>query len=347
VGYTVGSLHLVALAGGSVAAGLASRRVEAATSRRGLVLIGVAGMGAGAVALGAAPALPATLAASLVMGLCGTLTLVGAQAALADQHGERRAVALGEANVAASLGALSVPLVVGAGEAAGLGWRLAVATGAAIGALLVWRVRATGVREPAATAGAHDAGPLSARARVGLILVFCVVCAEWSVSFWGATFADDVVGLSTDAAVTLSSAFFAAMLAGRLAGSALARRFSAERLVAAALAVALGGFPVLWLAQGAVGAGTGLVLVGLGIGSLFPMCLAITLAAAPGLTTLASGRAVTAGSAAILLAPLVLGQVGDAGGLRLAFGLVPVFLILAATTLAALARHPVPAPSAA
>jgi MFS family permease len=337
----------VALAAGSVAAGLASRRVETATSRRGLVILGVAGMATGAVALGAAPSLPATIAASLLMGLAGTLTLVGAQAALADQHADRRAVALSEGNVAASLGALGVPLVVGAGEAIGLGWRLALGAGAAAGALLAWRVRASGIHEPAVVAGRDGGGPLPDRARVGLVLIFCAVCAEWSVSFWGATFADDVVGLSTDAAVALSSAFFGAMLAGRLVGGALARRVSAERVVAGALAVAVGGFPVLWLAQGIASAGTGLILVGLGIGSLFPMCAAITFAAAPGLTTLVSGRAVTAGSTAMLLAPLALGQIADAGGLRVAFGLVPVFLALAATTLAVLARTPHPAPATA
>ncbi|MEA2227806.1 MAG: hypothetical protein QOF04_1436 [Solirubrobacteraceae bacterium] len=337
----------MALAGGSIAAGLASRRIETATSRRGLVIVGIAGMATGALALGAAPSLPATLAASLLMGLAGTLALVGAQAALADQHADRRAVALSEGNVAASLGALSVPLVVGAGEAVGLGWRLALGAGAAAGALLVWRVRVAGVREPTAVAGRDGAGPLPDRARVGLLLIFCAVCAEWSVSFWGATFADDAVGLSTDAAVALSSAYFGAMLVGRLAGGALARRVSAERLVAGALALALAGFPVLWLAQGVGSAGAGLVLVGLGIGNLFPLCAAITFAAAPGLTTLVSGRAVTAGSTAMLVAPLALGQLADAGGLRLAFGLVPVFLALAATTLAVLARRPHPAPATA
>ena len=344
LGYTVASFHVAALAIGSVIGALASRRVERATSRRELVALGVTGMAAGGVCLAATPTLVGTIGASLLMGVSGTLSLVGAQAALADRHGERRAVALGEANVAASLGAFSVPLIVAAGEATGLSWRLALAVGALIGALLAWCVRATGVHEPRAVARARSVSSLPAAARIALALVFCVVCVEWSVGFWGASFADDQVGLSTDAAVTLSTLFFAAMLAGRLAGSALARRVAVERLVAVGLAVAFAGFPLLWLADDAFAAGAGLVLIGLGVAALFPLSAAITFAAAPGLTTLASGRAVTAGAAAILSAPLILGQLADAGGLRLAFGVVPVFLAMAAGALALVVRRPRPVP---
>jgi MFS family permease len=275
----------------------------------------------------------------MIMGLCGTLTLVGAQAALADRHGEQRAVALSEANVAASLGAMTVPLLAGAGEAAGAGWRLALAAGVGGGALLAWRVRSRGVTEDGG-ARPDDEAPaagLPGRARVSLALVFCAVCAEWSVAFWGATFADDEVGLRATAAVALSSVFFGAMLLGRLAASALARRHGPARLVAGSLALALAGFPLLWTAGATVPAAAGFLLVGLGIGGLFPLSVALTFAAAPGRSTLASARAVTAGSVAILSAPFVLGQVADAAGLRAAFGLVPVFLLCAAVALAVLA----------
>jgi fucose permease len=217
-----------------------------------------------------------------------------------------------------------VPLIVAAGEATGFGWRLALGVGAVLCAFLALRARAAGVHEPEALSRVRSAGPMPTAARVALVLVFCVVCLEWSVGFWGATFADDQVGLSTDAAVTLSSVFFAAMLAGRLGGSALSRRIAADRLVAVGLSLALAGFPVLWLAEDALTAGAGLVIIGFGVAALFPLSAAITFAAAPGLTTLASGRAVTAGSAAVLTAPLILGQLADAGGLRLAFGVVPV-----------------------
>lgn len=95
------------------------------------------------------------------------------------------------------------------------------------------------------------------------------------------------------------------------------------------------------MAEDALTAGAGLVIIGFGVAALFPLSAAITFAAAPGLTTLASGRAVTAGSAAVLTAPLILGQLADAGGLRLAFGVVPVFLLMGAGS--ACGRDPAPA----
>ena len=158
IGYTAGSLHLTAFALGSVFAALASRRVQAVTGRGGLVLLGVGGMAAGVLGLAIAPTLAGTLAASLLMGVSGTWTAVGAHGSLADEHGARRAIALGEAGAAGSLGALSVPLVVAAGEATGLGWRLAPAVGIALGGLLAWRIRSSGLREPMTRAGSRRRG---------------------------------------------------------------------------------------------------------------------------------------------------------------------------------------------
>ena len=60
-------------------------------------------MGAGAIGLTAGRIAAVTVGSVLVMGVGGGLLLVTIQAALADHHGERRAVALAEANVAASI----------------------------------------------------------------------------------------------------------------------------------------------------------------------------------------------------------------------------------------------------
>jgi len=45
-----------------------------------------------------------TVSATLVMGLFGGVLLVSVQAALADHHGEARAIAFAESNVIASVG---------------------------------------------------------------------------------------------------------------------------------------------------------------------------------------------------------------------------------------------------
>jgi hypothetical protein len=76
VGYSVASFDVAALAIGSVAGAVVSRRVEYASSRRTLVALGAAGMAAGGVSLAAAPNVIGTLGAALLMGVSGTWSLV-------------------------------------------------------------------------------------------------------------------------------------------------------------------------------------------------------------------------------------------------------------------------------
>ena len=93
------------------------------------------------------------------------------------------------------------------------------------------------------------------------------------------------------------------------------------------------GFAILWPSTGPVQALVGLSLLGLGLGNLFPMGMAVTVALAPGRAVLASGRAVGVTSFAVLLAPLTVGTLADATSLTAAFGVVPVALALAAVGL--------------
>ena len=144
--------------------------------------------------------------------------------------------------------------------------------------------------------------------------------------------------MSTDTAVSLMAGYFGGVVAGRTLGSRLARRHDPARLLALALAVAAAGFAILWPATGAAQALVGLSLLGLGLGNLFPMGIAVTVALAPGRAVLASGRAVGMTSFAVLLAPLTVGTLADATSLTAALGVVPVVLALAAAALALVRR---------
>jgi MFS family permease len=335
--YTLGSLHLSAFAAGGFVTATLARRFEALHGRAALAGVGIAGLAAGALGLIAAPTPAVSLLGAAFMGATGGWTLIGVQAALADHHPAHRAVALTEANVAASAGALLLPLAVSA--AAWLGsWRLVVPAAAVAGVLLLAGLKATGLTM-AAVADAGDAGDrLPPRVWLGLLTLFSLICAEASATFWSASFVDDVVGLPTGTAVALTSAFYGAMLLGRLAGGALARRISAPRLLAVAIAVAAVAFPLLWLAGGAVSATGGLLALGLGMGTFWPLGVAVTMEAAPQATAGVSARTVMAGATAGALSPLLLGPLGDAVGLMAAFAIVPVSLAVAAVSLAAFVR---------
>ena len=98
------------------------------------------------------------------------------------------------------------------------------------------------------------------------------------------------------------------------------------------------GFVVLWPSTAPAQALAGLTLLGIGLGNLFPMGVSVTVALAPERAALASGRAVSVTSFAVLLAPLTVGTLADATSLTAALGIVPVLLVLAAVGLTLVRR---------
>jgi MFS family permease len=270
------------------------------------------------------------------MGAGGGLLLVTIQATLADHHGARRAVALTEANVAASIayvvliGALSLAAGIGAG------WRAAVLASLAL-PLVLWVLdRDVAIEAPRNPHARH--GRLPAVFWIAAGMLFCTTAAEWCITAWGASFVEEAAGVTADTSVALMAGYFGGVVAGRVLGSGLTRRHAPQRLLALALAVTAAGFAVLWPAASPAQAVLGLVLLGLGLGNLFPLGLSVTVALAPERAQLASGRAVFMTSFAVLLAPLTAGALADALSLTAALAVVPVTLALAATALTLVTR---------
>jgi MFS family permease len=334
--YATGGLHVSAFAVGSMVAGVASARVERALGRRRLLWSAAALLSGGAVGLTVGDHAVVTVGAVLVMGLGGGLLLTTIQAALADHHGDRRTVALAEANVAASIAYVVLIGLLSLTAAAHLGWRVAVLASLVVPVLAWWGTRSVAVEAPPPVNVA--AGRLPGVFWVAAAMLFCTTAAEWCVTAWGATFVADAADVSADTAVALMAGYFGGVLAGRLAGSRLARRYDPARLLALALVATTAGFAVLWLASGLVPALAGLVLLGTGLGNLFPMAVSLTVALVPGRAALASGRAVAVSSFAVLLAPLTVGTLADATSLRAALMVVPVLLALAAVALVLVQR---------
>ena len=256
------------------------------------------------------------------MGVGGGLLLVTIQAALADRHGERRAVALAEANVAASLAYLL--LIGGLSLTAALhaGWRVALLASLMVPAFSWWGEPAAGHRRAAAVAGGAGPAPRRVldRGRDAVLHDLGRVVHHRL----GSDLRGGRRGLSTDSAVALMAGYFGGVVAGRTLGSRLARLHDPVRLLALALAVTAAGFAVLWPSTGPVQALVGLSLLGIGLGNLFPMGMSVTVALAPGRAALASGRAVGVTSFAVLLAPLTVGTLADATSLTAALGVVPI-----------------------
>lgn len=334
--YSVGGLHVASFATGSLLAGLAASRIERALGRRTLFWGSAAVMGAGVVALAMGRAAEATIGALLVMGVGGGLLLITIQAALSDHHGARRAVALTEANVAASVAYVVLIGGLSLAAASGAGWRAALLASLALPLVLWWGNRCLAIEAPPVEAAAADR--LAGVFWVAAAMLFFTTAAEWCVTAWGASFVEDAADVSVDAAVALMIGYFGGVVAGRTLGSWLARRHDPQRLLALALVIAAAGFAVLWPSTGPLQALLGLSLLGVGLGNLFPIGLAVAVGLVPDRAVLASGRAVLSGSAAVLLAPLTVGALADATSLTTAMAIVPLTLALAAAALTIVRR---------
>lgn len=346
--YSTGGLHVAAFAAGSVVAGLSTGPLERVLGRRAVFWLSPALMAGGAavLALGRTPVV--TVGACLIMGWAGATLLITIQAALADRHGERRAIALTEANVAASVAYVVLIGALSLAAATGAGWRAALLASLVVPPAAWLLNRRLRIDAPPPPPGNAAHGRLPGVFWVAAAMMFCTTSAEWCVTAWGASFVKAAAHVSTDAGVSLMIGYFGGVVAGRTIGSRLARRHPAPRLLAGALALTAAGFAVLWPAATPGQALAGLACVGVGLGNLFPLALSFTVGLAPERAQLASGRAVLVTSAAVLLAPLTVGALADATSLTAAFAVVPVALVLAALLLAtATGTRPWPMPRTA
>jgi MFS family permease len=335
--YSTGGLFVTAFAAGSTVAGTLSGRLERSLGRRNLLWAAATVLGLGTVGLAAGGTAGLTLGAVLVMGLGGGLVLATIQAVLSDHHGDLRSVALTEVNVAASCGYLLLVAMLSLAAQLGAGWRVVLVGSLVIPVVMWWQSRSQPIEDPAPV---HDAGGrrLPSAFWVVAAIVACATAVEWSVTAWGATFVQETTRVSADAAVALMGVYFGGFLLGRVLGSRLARRMEPARLLGWALGLTAVGFAIVWTSTEPLQAGPGLVLLGAGIGNLFPMVVSAAVAVAPDQAGQVSGRVVVASAGAIVLAPVTVGALADATSLRAALMVVPVLLAISAAGLVLL-RH--------
>jgi MFS family permease len=339
IDYVVGALHQVAFAVGGGLAGLYATR-SPGPQRATTVRVGLAVAGAACLAIGYGGTVVVTVAAALVLSAAGTAALIALWATLSDRYRAQRAVAMSEGEVCVSLGGILAPLLVGVTAAGPWDWRFAFA----IAAVVMWTavLGSLAVRIPAASRGPRPAGPTAGPRRgwPTLTVVFAIVALEFGLSFWLASYLDEDVGMSADAAAALVSVLYAANLAGRLLVSRLARRWPAERLLLGALAVALAGLPILLLAGNAVVASVGIVVAGAGISGTFPLTSALHVAASPGGADRALGQVLLTASGGQIVGPLAVAVVAQLAGLRVGLVTLPALAVAAVLVMVGYVRFP-------
>jgi fucose permease len=331
--YTQGGLLPASIAVGLILSGLSGDSFAQRWGRRVVFWGGALGLATAALLLGLSHYFGMVIIAVLGIGFGSSLTQVMIQALLADQHGERRSIAFTEANVAASLSTTLTPLVIGGLQSAGAGWRVISALVVFFLTLLAVIFHRQSIPDSAAAQSQSvedkDKGHLPFSFWLYWIVLFLVVAVEMSMAVWGTDFLFSVAGLSRVDAALGFSAFPAAMLIGRIAGSRLTRRWSSLTLLIASLALTLIGFPIFWLARLATLNILGLFITGLGIASMYPLTLSLAVGLAPGQSNLASARVSLGVGTALLTAPLLLGWLADRIGLQSAYSMVIVLMIAA------------------
>ena len=340
--YTLGGFLPATLAIGLILSGLFSDWFARLWSRRVVFWMGGICLAACVVALGASRQFELVLVAVLGMGFGSSLTQVMIQALLADQHGEQRAIAFTEANVAASLSVMITPFIIASLQSTYIGWR-------AISILVI--VFLVTLAVSFLRDHIPDGTPTQAQSWTGAsrlpfsfwlywVVLFLVVAVEMSLAVWATDFLTNVAGLSRTNAALAFSAFPAAMLIGRIAGSRFTGRWSSTKFLLGSLVITLAGFLLFWLTRIATLNILGLFMAGLGIANLYPLTLSIAVGLAAGQSNQASARVSLGVGTALLIVPLLLGWLADHLGLRNAYGIVVVLAITAMTITVMSSRLP-------
>ena len=322
-------------AAGAALAGMSFAALARRLPRAALVWYPAAAAAAGAALFAICRSIAFTMVGVAILGFAGTILLTCAQAILSERHGERRDRALTEANVGAAACAVLAPLLLGLLQGTPVGWRAVMALPAVLFALLYLRYRHQPLRPASA------AGPTGVRARLSLScwLLATLVAVGVAVEFCPVYFGAELLttdGLRIGQAATAMSGFYLGILGGRVGAAWLTRRPGrAVPLLYVSLAVTIAGFLLFWLADPPILAITGLFVCGLGVANLYPLSLALALAAAPGNEDTANARVQLLGGAFVIVAPYLLGSLADGLGLRAAFTIEPVLIAACAFLLVA------------
>ncbi|MFF7633498.1 MFS transporter [Kitasatospora sp. NPDC008050] len=333
--YSMMSAHSTVFAAGAILANALIERLTGAFGYRRVFWTSLGTLVLGAALLAVGPSVAVTLSAAAVMGVSGALVQTTVLAVLAQHHGPLRERAIVEANAGASAAALVAPLVIGACQAAGVGWSPSMLLPLVIaGGLYLTLGQETLRPRRSPTGEAAPAGRLPAAYWLLAALAGVVVGAEFCLVFYGSPQLTSSIGLTDGQAATAMSLFYGGELLGRLAGSRLsATRATTTQLVLVSLAVTVVGFLLLWTSGSTVIALAALLVTGLGIANLFPLTLSLAVAAARGRTDQATARVQLIVAVSIMLAPLILGTLSDHFGVRRSFAVEGVLLTAAVVLL--------------
>jgi predicted MFS family arabinose efflux permease len=333
------ALHGTAFGVGILLGAAVAARATRRLGRAVLTWLGVAGICVGLLAYLLSPVAAGTFAGIAVAGFAGSLMQAAANAQLSDQHGPWGPRAIGESAAVAQAVGIVAPLAIGVATATVVGWRgglamVLVAAGALTAVGFVLRRRGHLGAGPGDGSSADEApevhqGRLSGRFWVVWCSFAVLLGVEFSMSMWGPTYLALSTGLDAALATASLSLMLLGMMLGRLLFARLTAYASLDRLLAGAIGVCLLGFAGFWTSSVPWAAVASLFVVGLGISGQFPLSFGRLIRAARGRSDDASALSNLAMGIAVCGAPLLLGVLGGAAGIRTGILLVPCLCAVA------------------
>ncbi len=332
---TVVSFHSLAMAFGSVTAGLATSAIIKRTGRGLMLRYASILLAIGILVFTLGQSLPFTLIGVALTACAGSLIIQGTGSYLAYQQKQAAPAAISELHAIASSIGLLAPVMVGIGVTIGFGWRPGIQV-AAVGVLLVELVRGkdTDAYGPRATddvaSDHHDLpGELPTIFWWSWLALVCTASVEFSILLWSPEVLTTQGGLTKGASAAALATIVGGMSVGRLVGARLTSRFDSEVLYRFALVLTFAGFMGFWLSTSAPIMLAALTVTGLGMSLHFPFGFERALRASGGRPDRGGGKLSIGSGLASGIAPFALGTMADQIGIHSAYAIVPVSMILA------------------
>ena len=331
--YTLAAYHFGIWALGVVSAGFFGDKCMKKFGKRRTVWTACVGLCIGIIVLITATSPVATIAGAFICGINGSVVSQTSCTIIAERFADLRAIAITEANIAASLFCCIAPLAIATMSHTPLGWRAAMVLPIVLFFIYyLWAdkgLQSLPEQQALNTSGKEQVdGPLPRTYWLCFTLIFLNVASEWSIIYWSADFLEHTANLAKADAAACVTSFLFAMVTGRALGSRLVRELNAQTLLRLASIVAVAGFLIFWLNKLALICVIGLFIAGLGISNFYPLTLSLAIANSNGQTSKATSRMALSSGGSTLVAPLVLGLFAQHTGIFAAYGLIAVLLSL-------------------
>ena len=323
--------HGTALAAGGIVGALMAPRFINRFGRGTVMRVGVIGT-AVCISLFVLP-FPTpvwTLSTVLIACFFGNLIVVCVNAFIATHQGAASPAAFTESTGLAALMGLLAPVAIGVAASTVLGWRAGLLVCVVMFAVIeVWRGRALAVYgAPGLVETRKSSGALPRLTFWALFAGTAYIGAEFCISLWGASLLRERADMEPAAAAAGLGAFLGGVFIGRAFGSGLARRFSSELLLRGSLVAGLITFALMWVSSAAPALLVAFFATGLALSLAWPLSMSRILRSAGGRADRASSLALAFTTAAIGVAPFVLGGLAGAMPVHRAFLLVPLLLLV-------------------